>query len=137
MAAGLGTIAVGIVVCCRIDARGGLLVLGIGVALSGLGIGISAVASTNLAVSSVPSERQGTASGLVNTATQLGTAVGVALLVTLAEQAGARESAEAATAVAGYRTAFLAAAAMAIVAAIGTLVLRRSIRQPEMPSRIA
>jgi MFS family permease len=121
---GLGAIAAGIVLCSRIGMTGGLWLVGVGMAVSGLGIGISAVASTNLGVSSVSADRQGSASGLVNTATQLGTALGVALLLTLAEQAGARAGADDVTAVAGYRVALVAAAAIAAVTAAGTIFAR-------------
>jgi MFS family permease len=124
IAIGLGAIAAGILLCSRIGVAGGLWLVGVGMAVSGLGIGVSAVASTNLGVSSVSTDHQGSASGLVNTATQLGTALGVALLLTLAEQAGARTGADDGTAVAAYRTALLAAAAIAAVTAAGTIFAR-------------
>lgn len=53
-----------------------------GVAIAGLGIGISSVASTSIGIS-IPEPLQGMAAGAMNTAAQLGTALGVATLLLL------------------------------------------------------
>ncbi|MFY9649936.1 MFS transporter [Trebonia sp.] len=53
------------------------------VAAGGAGIGLSSVATTRLGTS-VPIAVRGTASGIINTAAQLGTAVGIAALLLLA-----------------------------------------------------
>jgi MFS family permease len=53
------------------------------VAAGGAGIGLSSVAATRLGTS-VPVAMRGTASGIINTAAQLGTAVGIAALLLLA-----------------------------------------------------
>ena len=53
------------------------------VAVGGAGIGLSSVAATGLATT-VPTSMRGTASGVVNTAAQLGTAVGIAVLLLVA-----------------------------------------------------
>lgn len=53
------------------------------VAAGGAGIGLSSVAATRLGTS-VPIAVRGTASGIINTAAQLGTAVGIAALLLLA-----------------------------------------------------
>ena len=50
------------------------------VAAGGAGIGLSSVAATRLGTS-VPVAVRGTASGIINTAAQLGTAVGIAALL--------------------------------------------------------
>jgi MFS family permease len=52
-------------------------------AAGGAGIGLSSVAATRLGTS-VPVAERGTASGLINTAAQLGTAVGIAALLLIA-----------------------------------------------------
>jgi MFS family permease len=54
-----------------------------GVAVSGIGIGLSSVAATAMGTR-VPERLQATASGVLNTAAQLGTAVGIAALLLLA-----------------------------------------------------
>ena len=53
------------------------------VALAGAGIGLSSVAATGLGTS-VPVAARGTASGIINTAAQLGTAVGIAVVLLVA-----------------------------------------------------
>jgi MFS family permease len=66
-----------------IPAAGGTWGLPACVALGGAGIGLSSVAATRLGTS-VPVAARGTASGVINTAAQLGTALGVAALLLVA-----------------------------------------------------
>ncbi len=80
-AVGLGAIAVGYGVLPAVSAVGWVLPLGVGVA--GLGLGLASVAANTLGTD-VPQELQGTASGALNTAAQLGTALGVAAFLLLA-----------------------------------------------------
>jgi EmrB/QacA subfamily drug resistance transporter len=120
MAIGLVLVAIAMVLTSRIRADGGVGFLITGLTLSGLGVGIAAVASTGLATSAVASDRQGVASGLLNTATQLGTAIGVAAFVTAAAartHAIAGGDASDAAIVEGFHAAYLAAAVLAGVAA--------------------
>ncbi|MGH3201888.1 MAG: hypothetical protein ACRDOA_15745 [Streptosporangiaceae bacterium] len=53
------------------------------VAVAGAGIGLASVATTGLGTS-VPAAVRGAASGIVNTAAQLGTALGIAILLLVA-----------------------------------------------------
>jgi MFS family permease len=78
---GLGGIAVGNLVLAVTAGRIAGLVAGVVVA--GLGLGIAAVAATSLGTR-VRNELTGSATGLLNTAAQLGTALGVAALVSIA-----------------------------------------------------
>jgi len=78
---GLGGIAAGNLVLAVTAGRIAGLVAGVVVA--GVGLGIAAVAATSLGTR-VRSELTGSATGLLNTAAQLGTALGVAALVTIA-----------------------------------------------------
>jgi MFS family permease len=78
---GLGGIAAGNLVLAITAGRIAGLVAGIAVA--GLGLGIAAVAATSLGTR-VSDDLTGSATGLLNTAAQLGTALGVAALVTIA-----------------------------------------------------
>jgi MFS family permease len=71
-------------------------------ALAGLGLGAASVAATTLGASAVPEPERGTASALLTTAAQLGSALGVPALVLL-----------------GPRTGFFAAAALAAGTAAG------------------
>jgi MFS family permease len=82
------TVSAGLIVIAATDAAlaaaAGPATVPITVALGGCGIGLSSVAATTLAIAVKP-ELRGTASGIVNTAAQLGTAVGVAALLLVAE----------------------------------------------------
>jgi predicted MFS family arabinose efflux permease len=81
------------------------------IVLTGLGMGLSFVPLTIAATSDVPIHQAGLASGLINTTRQLGGAVGLAVMATIA--AGASSP------TAGYDRAFgIGAAAMALGAAL-------------------
>jgi MFS family permease len=78
---GLGLIGTGnAVVAMTLGSVVGALV---GVAICGTGLGLSSVGCTDLGTD-VPEEHSSTATGLLNTGAQVGTAVGVALLVLVA-----------------------------------------------------
>ncbi len=85
LAAGLALAAVGLVLLGRIHPAGSYPVDVLGpVVLLGLGMGLSFVPLTASAVAGVPHADQGLASGLLQTAQQLGVALGLAVLTTLA-----------------------------------------------------
>ncbi|MGK5554148.1 MFS transporter [Actinomadura kijaniata] len=85
--------------------------------LAGAGIGIAFVHLTGLSARGVAPADSGLAGGLVNTARQLGGAVGLAALTAVAAgHAGP----------AGYRAAFLTAAAIAALTSLFTLTTTRS-----------
>jgi MFS family permease len=81
IALGLSGIAVGVALLLALPVFPGLLP--VGVAGAGLGLGLGSVAA-NTVGTDVPAALQGTASGALNTAAQLGTALGVAGLLLLA-----------------------------------------------------
>jgi len=80
-AAGLGLIGTGIAMPLLKPTSA--IVVGSAMAVAGFGIGLSSVATTSLATD-VPEPSRATASGIVNTGAQLGTAIGTALLLLLA-----------------------------------------------------
>jgi MFS family permease len=84
MAAGLALIAAGTAIL-----TGGAFATAIlpGELLYGLGLGAGSVAATTAGTAALPQARQGLASGLLNTAAQVGTALGLALLVGIATAA--------------------------------------------------
>jgi predicted MFS family arabinose efflux permease len=127
MALGLGTVTAAMLLLSRVPARGGLLWLVAGLVIAGLGLTCAAVASTAAGTAAAAADDQGLASGLLNTAAQLGTALGIAALVTVA---AARTSALAGTRlptpaqlVNGFRLAFLAAALLALLGALAVLLV--------------
>ena len=81
----------------------------------GVGLGLNTAPIQNVAVSSVPERRAGTASGLVNTARMVGATMGVAVLGLLL----AAHSGEGATgAIDGYRLAYLIGGAGELLGAV-------------------
>ena len=95
--------------------------------LIGLGIGISFVAVTIAALAGVPGRDAGIASGLVNTSRQIGGAIGLAAITTIATSYAGHPSASLAAAAAtthGYRVAFGTLAALALGAALLTPLMR-------------
>jgi len=99
-----------------------------------LGLGCASVASTARGTSAVEEGNRGLASGFMNTSAQVGTALGLAALISLATartaalSGGTGSGAEAL--VAGYRFAFLVAAG---VASLGMLAALYFFRQAKVP----
>jgi len=120
---GLATIAVALVLAAGAIEYGGPEALLAALVVAGLGLGCAAVAATAAGTGAVPAPERGLASGLVNTGTQLGTAIGVALLVTLAGDD-----------VPGLRSGYVGAAALAAAGALGLGALLRRPRRAR-PSR--
>ena len=107
MAAGLATVAVAMLGLAAATATTSVAGLAVAVAVAGLGLSWTALTSTSAATLALPADRQGVASGAVNTAAQIGTALGVAVLLALAAVVGVDGRAT------GYVVAFLAAAVLA------------------------
>ena len=89
--------------------------------LMGAGLGVAAVASTASGTAALDEADQGTAAGVLNAAAQVGTALGLAAVVTLA-------------AATGYRTGFAAAAAIAAAAALAVTRSSQTIVPTTPPS---
>jgi MFS family permease len=84
-ATGLALIGAGSLVLAQLSVHGSYFPdIFFGLLLSGLGIGLAFVTATVAALSGVAEQEAGLASGLSNTALQIGTAVGVAILTTVA-----------------------------------------------------
>ncbi|WP_396427082.1 MFS transporter [Leifsonia shinshuensis] len=82
---GIGTIALGcLLLTLTVGSWWGILA---GVALAGAGLGLSSVAATTIGTS-VPEELAGSASGILNTGAQLGTALGTSVLILVASFGG-------------------------------------------------
>lgn len=131
LTAGMVLIALGALWLTEISATGSWAsdVLGPSV-VTALGMGMSFVPVTIAAVAGVPHERAGLASGLVNTSRQMGGALGLAVLTSLAasltsDYARANDvpPLNGAALVHGYSGAFLLASALALVGAAAALLL--------------
>jgi EmrB/QacA subfamily drug resistance transporter len=90
--------------------------------LVGLGMGTSFVAVTIAALAGVPGRDAGIASGLVNTSRQIGGAIGLAAVTTIATSAAGGHTLAATTH--GYRVAFGTLTVLALVGAVLTATMR-------------
>ncbi|MEO3872203.1 MFS transporter [Nonomuraea sp. B12E4] len=98
-----------------------------GYLLFGAGLGAAFVGSSIVATSGIAAEDQGVVSGLLNTAQQVGIAVGVAALVTaaVAHTANLPAPGTAAALVSGYGLGLLISAVLAAAGALAVLTLPR------------
>ena len=104
-AAGLALMAAGSLVLTQVSVHGGYFPdIFFGLLLCGLGIGTAFVTATVAALAGVAEHEAGLASGLSNTALQIGTALGAAIVSTVVVSRSG-----------GYQAAFLACAVLAAV----------------------
>jgi EmrB/QacA subfamily drug resistance transporter len=104
--------------------------------LIGLGAGLSTPALMTLAMSGATPEDSGLASGLVNTTVQVGGAIGLAVLATLASQRTG-DATGAAALNSGYHLAFVIGAAGLAVAVVIAVVVLRPARSHAGPEPVA
>jgi MFS family permease len=106
------------------------------VILIGLGLGMSFVPMTLAATTGVPVHEAGLASGLINTTRQVGGALGLALMATVAANAaghhGAGPHAVGNALTSGYKEAFAIAGAGLVVGAVLALLLPVPAPTPEV-----
>jgi EmrB/QacA subfamily drug resistance transporter len=95
--------------------------------LMGVGLGVASVASTHTGTEAAEPDRQGVASGLLNSAAQIGTAIGLGVVTPLA-LSGDRASLN------GYRIGFLASGAIVSFGVLASLLTpRRAATEPVAP----
>jgi MFS family permease len=125
--AGFISIAIGITMLITLPA-GGLPVAQLlsAFALIGAGLGTASVASTQTGTDAANPAYRGVASGVLNSAAQVGTATGVALLVPLV-------AATASSAMTGYRIGFLGACAIALGGGISSFLLPARVQRTDPP----
>ncbi len=127
---GLSCFAIGLLWFARAPADGSFVVDVLpGMIVMGIGGGITFNPLLLAAMGDVAPTESGLASGIVNTAFMMGGAVGLAVLVSVADSRteSLRDSGDGllAALTGGYNAAFLAAAAFAVMGALGALLLRR------------
>jgi MFS family permease len=114
---GFGAVVAAIALLFTLPGQGlPILTLSMSFALMGSGLGAASVASTAAGTAEVPNVEQGVAAGLLNSTAQLGTALGLAVTSPLVTSA---------TAMAGYRRGFVAAAIIGLAGAISSFTVRR------------
>ena len=127
---GLGLVAAALALLARAPVDGGYVVdLLPSMVLLGVGAGVAFPATMTLAMSGATSEDAGLASGLVNTTQQVGAALGLAVLATLAtthsETLAGRGEGSASALAGGYGFGFAVAAGLVLVGlALGAAVLQ-------------
>jgi MFS family permease len=129
-AAGLTLMGAGSVVLAQVSAQGSYFPdIFFGLLLCGIGIGLAFVTATVAALAGVAEHESGLASGLSNTSLQIGTALGVAIVSTVAVSRSADYLAANTGAnplvvlTEGYRSAFVACAVLAGVGLALALLL--------------
>lgn len=97
-------------------------------AVASVGIGAAFVSATTAAFTGVGHHETGVVSGIVNTAHELGGALGIAVLASVAALGATGETT-------GYLWAFLVAAAVAVLGAVsGAVLMPRGIPSPDAPA---
>jgi len=92
---GMGGMGLGMLMMAFATGSAQLLPIEVALLVIGIGLGLNTAPVQNVAVASVPQERAGTASGLVNTARMVGATLGVAVLGLLfAVHGGAKDAAD-------------------------------------------
>jgi sugar phosphate permease len=141
----LGFIFAGLLLFARTPVDGGF-VLDImpPMLLIGAGAGLGFPALMNLAMSGVEPQDSGLASGLVNTSVQVGGAIGLAVLATLASQRTETLTSQgesvASALTSGFHLAYLVGAGITVAAFVIALVVLEPVRMPahgEMPEGAA
>ena len=130
LAAGLALMGVSTLVLTGVEPDGSFLGVLPAFIAFGLGLGMSFVSQTITATASVDADEQGLASGLLNTSQQLGFAIGIAALVSVAVSASERSTAAGLPArlVEGYAAGYLASGVVALVGAAAALLLVPRVR---------
>ncbi len=129
-ATGMALMGAGSLLLTQVSAHGSYFPdIFFGLLLCGLGIGLAFVTATVAALAGVAEHQSGLASGLSNTALQIGTALGVAIVTTVAvsrsqEYLAANKGANPLVVLTkGYQSAFLACAVLAGIGLALTLLL--------------
>jgi MFS family permease len=131
LAAGMLFVAFGLTWFSRVSVGGGFIgdILGPSL-LAAIGLGFGFVTSTIAAVSGVKEREQGLASGLINTSQQIGGALGLAVLSSIATTRTAHVMASGASQPSaltdGFQIAFLGGAVIAALGFLATLILIRT-----------
>jgi EmrB/QacA subfamily drug resistance transporter len=126
LAAGMALIAAGLVWFSQVSVHGTFVgdILGPSL-LAAVGLGFAFVPVTIAAVAGVSDEQQGLASGMINTAQQVGGALGLAILSAISTSV-ISSSHDPATLTSGFHSAFLAGAAIALLGLLAAFTLIRN-----------
>ncbi len=131
---GLGTLSASLVLFAGLPADGTFLANVLPVSLlAAVGMSLAYIPATMTGMGGAAPQDTGLASGLINTTYQVGSAVGLAVMVSLAASTGSVGGEGVASLLAGYQAAFLGAAVLAAIAALASLVLIRGQMATDVP----
>ncbi|MFJ8645488.1 MFS transporter [Streptomyces sp. NPDC093546] len=131
IAGGLLVLAAGLVWLSAVEPTGTFLVDVLPASLvAATGMSLAYIPAMMSAISGVPQEQAGLASGIVNTTYQVGSALGLAALTALATSQGAGALGDLPALTDGFASAFLGAAAVAAAGGVLTLLLMRGAKSP-------
>ncbi len=139
MVAGMISLTIGMLLLSRIPVKGSYVAdLLPGFFLFALGLGLTFVTAIVAATAGVADSEQGLASGLINTSQQVGTALGLAILVTVAaartDSLAGNVGPSATALVEGYRYGFAGGAGLA---GVGVLVALFFVRERECAEEVS
>jgi EmrB/QacA subfamily drug resistance transporter len=142
LVAGMSVLALGLAYFTQISVDGSYVGdLLPGFLLIGLGLGFSFVPISIAALAGIEPAEAGLASGLINTSQQIGGALGIAALSTIAtsrtEDALAAGSLRADALVTGFHAAFYASVAVAVIGIVAALALIRRDELEQQPEHVA
>ncbi len=124
--AGLLTLAAGMALLSLVRPEGSFVVDVLPASLiAATGMALAFIPSLGTAISSARPEEGGLASGIVNTAYQVGSALGLAVMTAVATSRGADRLGDTAALTDGYSAAFLGAAGIAVIGALLAALLLR------------
>ncbi|MEH0986056.1 MFS transporter [Micromonospora sp. CPCC 205556] len=123
MVAGLTVVAAAMPVSAVAVGRRALVLFLIGLVLSGVGLGVASVASTAHGTSTATDDNAGLYGGILNGAAQIGTAVGIAVLLSGVSIGAGPEPRTLDATARGQATAYLIAGVLALLTAAATAVL--------------
>ena len=141
----MSLLTLGLLYFTQIDVGGSYMTdLVPGFLLTGVGLGFAFVPVSIAALQGVQPHEAGIASGLINTSQQIGGALGIAILSTIATthtasliaDAGGDQSAVRSALTEGFQYAFAVGAGMALIGLIATLLLldrRDTVQEREVP----
>ncbi|GAA3850417.1 MFS transporter [Amycolatopsis tucumanensis] len=134
--AGLWALAAGLVWLSFVRPTGSFVVDVLPASLvAALGQALAFIPSLGMAISSAKPEEGGLASGIVNTAYQIGSALGLAAMTAVALSSGAGELGNAVALTDGFSAAFLGAAALAVLGGFLALATVRTARRDPAPKQ--
>ncbi|WP_445402645.1 MFS transporter [Streptomyces sp. LE64] len=132
---GLLVLALGLLWLSAVEPTGTFLVDVLPASLvAATGMSLAYIPAMMSAISHVPQEQAGLASGIVNTTYQVGSALGLAALTALATSQGAGALGDLPALTEGFSAAFLGAAALAALGALATALLMKGPRAQAAPS---